>query len=107
LSQKILLTDGVLRRHIHIDAKGQALAMVDQPSRNVIMERLVELRKSRDAVNHMEHMGLECTIPLVDLYYLNKKFPGFTGGGEQQQIAHQCFLADPISDKYRVRDVKQ
>ena len=83
MSQKILLTDGILRRHIHIDAKGQALSMLDQPGRNMILERLVELRKSPDAVNHMQHMGLECTIPLVDLYYLNKTFPGFTSGGPE------------------------
>lgn len=101
------LNDGVMRRRIEIDAKGQALSLLDQPNAGIIMRRTAELRKNPGSINHMQHMGLECTIPLAHWYQLEKYFPGITKGGPEAESARQAFLRHPVSDHWRVRDQKR
>ena len=72
--------------------------------RQLIMDHTKELRKNPGALRHMQHMGLECTLPVEDLPKLGLMFPGFNKQGPEQQIAHQAFLDSPYSNQYRVRE---
>jgi hypothetical protein len=68
------------------------------------MDHTKELRKNPGALRNMQHMGLECTIPVEHLPMLGKRFPGFNKSGAEQQVAHMAFLASEFSNRYRVRE---
>ena len=87
---KLILRDGILERHIDIDAGHQATAVTTQPSRDIILERNKELRKNPGAINHLGHMGLEYTMPLVDYNLLMKRIetasPGIKHSEKMEQL---------------------
>ena len=97
-------TDGTLIRHTHLDSDGMAYGELLQPGRQAILERNAELRKNPDALQHLESMGLELTIPEVDYYILQQKYPELKSScATTRSLAWAKFMRSSESDPYRVR----
>jgi hypothetical protein len=73
----------------------------------MILERNSELRKNPEAWKKDKNigMGVELTIPLMDLYYLKKANPELDSSDAMvRTLAWKKFMASSESDPYRVRD---
>ena len=103
---KISKTDGTLVRRIveHCDGLYSTLF---QPSRKMILERNAELRKNPGALNNMEMMGLELTMPEEDYWTLVRKYPDLKSSDPTvRTVAWRNFMGSREADPYRVRERK-
>jgi len=76
---KIVQTDGVLVSRFHESkhegVSGRTYHTLDQPSRKLILERNAELRKNKGALRDLSFGRQLASIPTLDYYALQKKFP--------------------------------
>lgn len=101
---RMLETDGVLIRETVMDGT-QLHGRLHQPTRALILDRNQELRKNPDAVNHMQHAGLELTIPLADYYALQRKYPLLKSvDAFSRTMEWKRLMGTDELDAYRVRD---
>ena len=97
-------TDGVLVRDVIIDSDG-IHGRLSQPTRDLVLNRNAELRKNKDALNKLESMGWELSIPTADYYALRKRYPDLASkDGLTRTLAWKRFMGCRECDPYRVRD---
>jgi hypothetical protein len=99
------------RGHIKADfvlEGGKVFRRLTSPSRNAILERNHEIRKSADAVKTTSFGKLEYDIPICDIPALNHLFPHlFDWGHPEQKWAKKAFARSPASAPYRLQERKR
>jgi hypothetical protein len=95
-------SDGVLAGDFAIE-DGKVHRRLSSPQREGILKENMTLQNDPGALRPLESMGCELRIPEPDYYMLIELFPELNSpDGETQTRAWQRFLANPISDPYRV-----
>ena len=106
---KAVFSDGLIERHVEIAPDGEITSRLAQPTRNIILENLNELRKNKGALKSHNQtdmgMGLEYTMPKADLWTLMQKIrelnPGSTAKEQNEALTAWLRKHGQI---YKVRD---
>lgn len=105
MSERKIITDGTMIREVIFEKDAvHGLLTQDARSRKMILERNLRLRNEPGALRHLDHMGLELTIPEEDYYNLIKKYPDLNSKDHlTQSLAWKKFMGTAEAVPYRVR----
>lgn len=102
--KELVNSDGVFVSHRHRQAhegvNGRYYHTLDQPTRKLILERNAELRKNKGTLKDLSFGRQLASIPVLDYYALQKKFPKLKSSDAKERSAEMMRVLRMPEYKY-------
>ena len=105
MKDKVIYTDGYKLDYRVCPHEGKVYRKLTQPDRDLILNRNVELRKNKGALNDLSFGRQMFSVPFEDYEHLKRKHPELRSNDTQTRSDFWIrFLKSPESLPYRVQD---